>query len=249
MVPFQELKLTRVSSSRADAWIQKCCVAAGSLALGSILTAGGTSQAAGAGDPPASQQRRSYYKYTDDNGVLHITNTPQPDRAWKHWKDAQPRTGQVRANAHRVKARRRAKAASRRYDFDEHIAAAAKRYFLPQALVRAVIHTESRFRPLAVSSAGARGLMQLMPKTADSLGVRDSFDPRQNIMGGCKLLRLLANRYDGDLVLVMAAYHAGAGAVKRYGGVPPYESTRKYVVAVIRRYHEFLRTSSPSPQK
>lgn len=129
--------------------------------------------------------------------------------------------------------------ADRRREYRAHIDAAATSFQLPPALIRAVIHTESRFNPHAVSSVGAKGLMQLMPKTAASLGVIDSFDPQQNITGGSRLLRLLANRYHGDLVLMLAAYHAGAGAVKRYGGVPPYRSTRKYVAAVVRRFHSY----------
>jgi soluble lytic murein transglycosylase-like protein len=85
------------------------------------------------------------------------------------------------------------------------------------------------------------GLMQLMPRTARSLGVTDAFDPAQSIHGGARYLRLLANRYDGDMVLVLAAYNAGAGNVEKHGGVPPFEETRAYVRSVLRRFYAYER--------
>jgi soluble lytic murein transglycosylase-like protein len=97
------------------------------------------------------------------------------------------------------------------------------------ALVRAVIQTESQFDPHAVSSVGAQGLMQLMPATARRFGVTDAFDPRQNIFGGTRYLRVLLDMFQGDVVLATAAYNAGEGAVSRYGGVPPYRETQGYV--------------------
>ena len=131
---------------------------------------------------------------------------------------------------------------SERYHrYDTFIRGAAQRYQLPEALVRAVIHTESNYHPNAVSRVGAMGLMQLMPATAKGLGVKDPFDPRQNIYGGTKYLRMLANRFNGDMVLVIAGYHAGAGNVRKYGGVPPFTTTRGYVKAVLRRYYAYER--------
>ena len=125
--------------------------------------------------------------------------------------------------------------------YQRHIRGAARLYQLPEALLRALIHTESRFRPQAVSGAGAIGLTQLMPATARFLGVQRPFDPRQNIYGGARFLRLLANRFNGDLVLVLAAYFAGAGAVQKHGGVPSYPGVRAYVRAVLRRYYGYER--------
>ncbi len=119
-------------------------------------------------------------------------------------------------------------------DFDHDIAEAAQRFDLPEAVIRAVIHAESGYNPLAVSHAGAMGLMQLMSDTADHLEVDDPFDPRQNILGGARHLKSLLNRYHNNLPLALAAYNAGEGSVQRYGGIPPYPETRDYVAKVQR---------------
>src|SRR5689334_11343592 len=102
-------------------------------------------------------------------------------------------------------------------------------YQLPAELLWAVIKVESNFRETAVSRAGARGLMQLMPSTARAIGVSDPLDPEQNILGGAYYLRHLANRYQGDIYYTLAAYNAGPGTVQRYGGVPPYPETHSYI--------------------
>lgn len=120
-------------------------------------------------------------------------------------------------------------------DLHRLAAEAARRHGLAPELVRAVVKVESAFRPDAVSPKGARGLMQLMPGTAAELGVVDVFDPRQNLDGGARHLRTLVDRYNGDLRLALAAYNAGAGAVARHGGVPPYRETRDYVERVLRQ--------------
>ncbi|HYK53734.1 MAG TPA: lytic transglycosylase domain-containing protein [Candidatus Eremiobacteraceae bacterium] len=113
---------------------------------------------------------------------------------------------------------------------------AAQRNHLDPALLDTVIGQESGFRPDVVSSAGAVGLMQLMPATARELGVSDPFDPAQNVEGGAKYLRSLLDRYDGRLDLALAAYNAGPGAVDHFGGVPPYKETQEYVSSIMSGY-------------
>lgn len=115
-----------------------------------------------------------------------------------------------------------------------HVTRAAAHYALSPALIDAIAHVESRYDPAAVSSASARGIMQLMPGTARDLGV-DARDPAANIRGGTAYLRQLLNRFDGDLVRTIAAYNAGPGAVARAGGVPRYRETQSYVRAVMDR--------------
>jgi soluble lytic murein transglycosylase-like protein len=114
--------------------------------------------------------------------------------------------------------------------------AAARKHGLDPALVLAVVHVESAFRPQAVSPKGAQGLMQLMPFTAKEMGVEDAFDPEQNLDGGARYLRLLLARYKGDVTRALAAYNAGPGAVDRHRGVPPYRETRQYVRRVLDKY-------------
>jgi hypothetical protein len=118
----------------------------------------------------------------------------------------------------------------------EQIDEVATRHRVPPRLVAAIVAVESEFNPRAVSRRGAQGLMQLMPATAASVSVQDSFDARENIEGGVRHLRALMDRYHHDLPLVLAAYNAGDRAVLAYGGVPPYPETRRYVIRVLRRY-------------
>jgi soluble lytic murein transglycosylase-like protein len=114
---------------------------------------------------------------------------------------------------------------------------ASEKHGVDSSLIRAVIKYESGFDPLAVSRAGAEGLMQLMPETARLLGVRDSFNIRENIDGGTRFLKDMLDSFDGDLELALAAYNAGPSVVRRFGGVPPYEETRNYIKNVLREYN------------
>lgn len=123
---------------------------------------------------------------------------------------------------------------------EQAIFEAAATYNLEPALVAAIIQVESGFNPFARSRTGAMGLMQLMPATARMLGVHSPFDPVQNIFGGARYLRKLLNRFKGNMILAIAAYNAGPGAVMRYGRtIPPYSETRKYVPKVVHYYKKF----------
>ncbi len=181
------------------------------------------------------------YRFVDHDGVEHYTNIQPSGRGWQIIAHTRPARG-ARAGARRASVAPPDPERLRRYDV--HIREAAALYVLPEEFLRAVMEVESNFYAGAVSSKGAIGLMQLMPETASQMGVLDPFDPRQNVLGGARFLRVLANRFGGDLVLTIAAYNAGSGAVERYGGIPPYTETRMYVQRVLTRYYAYRASSS-----
>lgn len=127
----------------------------------------------------------------------------------------------------------RSDAAGASVSLDDIFQRASEAYNVPIGLLKAVAKAESNFNPTAESHAGAQGIMQLMPGTAKSLGVTNSFDPEQNIMGGAKYLRQQLDRYDGDVTLALAAYNAGPGNVTKYKGVPPFQETQNYITKVM----------------
>lgn len=129
-------------------------------------------------------------------------------------------------------------------DLNDIFERAAVKYNVPVNLLKAIGKAESDFKPDAVSRSGAQGVMQLMPKTAEYLGVKDSFDPEQNIMGGAKYISELLKKYDGDTTLALAAYNAGMGNVSKYGGVPPFKETQNYVVKVAKFMNQNLDAGS-----
>jgi len=186
-----------------------------------------------------SAARADIYEYVDGDGVAHYTNVPQGGKAWR-------RVGFEGRRSRKLKtpAEQRDRSPERYSRYDEHLLEAARLYQLPVALLRAVTHVESDFDPNVVSVDGAMGLMQLMPSTAQRMGVEDPFDPRQNILGGARFLRVLANLFKGDLVLTVASYNAGPGAVQRYQGVPPFGETRRYVNRVLERYYNYRAAQS-----
>ena len=189
------------------------------------------------------------YECRRADGSTHYTNAPSGERNCRvvvHGSDRpraaasdRPAMEGAEAFSRPANANERSSDTARYRRYDAHIREASQLYQLPEAFVRAVVRVESDFNPNVVSNAGAMGLMQLMPQTARSMGVRDPFDPRQNILGGTRYLRVLANSFNGDLVLTVAAYNAGGGAVTRYRGVPPYAETRRYVQRVLRHYYAY----------
>lgn len=187
---------------------------------------------------PAASFAGGIYKYVEKDGTIVYTNVRpkngQGRQARKVEGEFRPAPSPV-APA-RISVRSRISLG----EFDEYIDEAAVRYKMPPALVRAVMHAESAFDPNAISIVGASGLMQLMPATAREMYVKDIFDPKDNIEGGVRYLRVLANEFDGDMVKMVAAYNAGPEAVKKYGGqVPPYPETQAYVRKVISLYFQY----------
>jgi soluble lytic murein transglycosylase-like protein len=187
----------------------------------------------------ATPARADIYQYVGKDGVIHISNTKKKGKLV------------VRQSETRLEPNRKvvpsALPSDRFTRYDEHINEAARLYQIPEALIRAVIHVESNFDARAVSHANAQGLMQLIPGTAERMLVSDVFDVRQNILGGTRYLRVLANLFNGSLQLTLAAYNAGEGAVIKYGGIPPYDETQKYVSKVL-SFYNFYRSQDSSAQ-
>lgn len=121
-------------------------------------------------------------------------------------------------------------------NYSQLIKKAAEQFQVPERLISSIIQHESNFNNHSVSRAGAQGLMQLMPGTAKFLGVTDSFDPEQNITGGARYIKQMLNQFDGDIKLALAAYNAGPGNVKKYGGIPPFKETQNYVRKVLNTF-------------
>jgi soluble lytic murein transglycosylase-like protein len=202
------------------------------------------------------------------DGVVEFTNKGAPGKGWKVlFKTGPGKAGALRGSTDIVPPRDTAPARFSRYDRDIRDGQAF--FGIPEAFLRAIIKTESDYDPNVVSSVGAQGLTQLMPETARAMGVTNSFDPRQNIMGGARYLQVLARRFchtpavtddnqrpgerltvcsTDEKIKVVAAYHAGPGAVEKYGGVPPYETTRWYVAMVMRRYEQYRMAAGDSAQ-
>jgi hypothetical protein len=166
------------------------------------------------------------YKHVDEEGVLHLTNVPS-DPNVKYVMIMREKRILFQPNLDINK-------------YDSIINKAANKFNLDSALIKAIIKAESNFNHKAVSPVGAQGLMQLMPQTASSLKVDDSFHPEKNIEGGARYLRYLLNVYRGDLNLALAAYNAGEKAVAKYNyNIPPYRETQNYVRRVLSFYRSF----------
>ncbi|MBY0275798.1 lytic transglycosylase domain-containing protein [Candidatus Binatia bacterium] len=215
--------------------------------------------ALGALRPSSAAAADGVYSFRDRKGTLHFTNVPTdnrfkavpalPDRpirislSGRIGGDGTTRAGRAAlARADRIWSEAPA-------DLEKLIDETSRRYGVETALVHAVVRAESAFDHLAVSSSGAQGLMQLMPGTAQEVGVRDVFHPQQNLEGGVYYLRSLIDRFNGDLRLALAGYNAGPGAVERFGGVPPYTETLDYVERVFRYRQEYLLSQRGRPAR
>ncbi|MBU1220667.1 lytic transglycosylase domain-containing protein [Myxococcota bacterium] len=201
---------------------------------------------------PASSMA-DIYKYVDKNGKVHYTNRKTGTKKWtlvvREYNKGSRTTSSSGLPAGNKKNNVKCptcdvipatdSSPERFTRYDHWIKEASSLYQIPVALIKAVIKAESDFDPRVVSYKGAKGLMQIMPEVQIDMGIKRVFDPRDNILGGTRLLRYNANIFKGDIILTIAAYHAGPNAVKKFKGIPPFKSTRKYVPAVLRYYYYF----------
>lgn len=179
----------------------------------------------------------SIYAYTDSEGTVNLSNVPEDDR-YALLVAAQEGTPAIAATV--AEPRREPSGIASKAFFDMAVDEVARTYGVESALLHAVISVESRYRPAAVSSKGAAGLMQLMPAVTKQYGVSDPFDPVQNLHGGAQYLRDLLRTYNNDVNLALAAYNAGQGAVSKYGNrIPPYPETMNYVPRVMDFYRMY----------
>jgi soluble lytic murein transglycosylase-like protein len=204
-----------------------------------------------------SQVHADVYSWTDNDGVAHFTNMkPSGGGKWKKVLDSAAPVGS-KAAAQRGSCPRCDKVSShdtspeRFHRYDQFIFEASQLYRIPVPLIRAVISAESDYDPKVVSSMDCKGLMQVHPDVYIDMGTQgDIFDPRTNIMTGTRLLRWLANRVDGDLVLTIAGYHAGLGSLAKFGyTVPPYAYTRQYLKMVLDRYYKYKAEETAAQQR
>jgi soluble lytic murein transglycosylase-like protein len=166
------------------------------------------------------------YVYADKEGVLHFTNVPTSSNSsnYKVYIKETPNKP-LESNITDL--------------YDHVISEASHTHGVPFSLLKALIKTESDFNPRAVSSAGARGLMQLMPENIKTLKIKNPFDPRENVMGGTRYLKQLISRFNGKLPLALAAYNAGPGVVEKYRQIPPFKETENFVKQVMKYYSIF----------
>lgn len=187
-----------------------------------------------AGLAPLSVLQAEIYKFTDKDGMVHYTNIkPANQQNVKTFSFpcyvSDPKCQQL--DWERIPLNRQA--------FSTIIQASAEVFAIDEALIRAIIHAESAYQPEAISPQGAQGLMQLMPATQKELQVENVFDPVNNIEGGTRYLAGLMKEFDQNIELAAAAYNAGPGAVRKYGGIPPYKETREYVRRVKILYRRY----------
>jgi len=169
--------------------------------------------------------RADIYRYIDENGVMHFTNAPTSSiHKFSIYLKERPKVIQGYSSSEK---------------YDDLISDASERYGVSFPLLKAIIKAESDFDPHAVSKKGATGLMQIMPENFKPLGIRDPFDPWQNINAGARYFKQMYDRFKGKLTLSLAAYNAGPTAVDYYKTIPPYEETEEYVRRVMKYYYNY----------
>lgn len=174
------------------------------------------------------------YQWVDERGVVYFTNIPPDTKFYRVAKEDRDR----KTNSSKISTKfYRSNNTASYQDYSGLIQTISEKHKIDPSLVRAVIKTESNFRNDAVSKKGARGLMQLMPQTANELNIKNSFDPEENIDGGVRYLKYLLDTFDGNLSLSLAAYNAGPELVQRLGRVPSIKETRDYVRRVLSLYN------------
>jgi soluble lytic murein transglycosylase len=175
------------------------------------------------------------FRYVAPDGSIHYSNAPMTG-------NYRPYSIRSEVGFSKLKSGK-----PNRHHYYSMIDKTARAHQMDPALIRAVVKAESDYNPRAVSSAGALGLMQLMPGTAQDLAVNNPFDPEENVRGGVQYLRYLLTRFNGDTSLALAAYHAGEQRVERHNGVPPIEATQTYVKRVL-NYHKKYRQTMPNSE-
>jgi len=185
------------------------------------------------------EPRAEFYVYKENDGTSWITDRKMPQEKYTLMATIGRPTAVVSCkNMTPAKLDKRASA------YKDAIEAYSIAFEVDPVLVKAIIATESCFDRKAVSSVGARGLMQLMPATAKELGVKDSFNANANIRGGIKYFSLMLKQFNNNTELALAAYNAGPNAVEKYGGIPPYAETKGYVKKVLKRYTKYIAKNS-----